>query len=214
MKPQPLNPRWRRRKDARPSEIVEAALDSFVERGFAATRLDDIAKRAGVTKGTLYLYFDSKEELFKAVVRQSVVPILAGAERAVAASQAPTPELLGQFISSFADNVIGSRVSGIPKLVLAEAANFPDLARFYRSEVIERGMRLVRGLIQRGIDRGEFRRVELEHVFFCVIAPLLIAMLWRHSLGRADKTSLDAHALCRTHVDLLLRGLQRDRSVA
>src|SRR4051794_33899303 len=119
-------PRWRRRKDARPTEIVEAALGCFAERGFAATRLDDIARRAGVTKGTLYLYFSSKEELFKAVVRQFIVPLLDARVEMLSAPGVPVTALLRQMILSVPDAFLGSPVAAIPRLVMAEARNFPD----------------------------------------------------------------------------------------
>jgi AcrR family transcriptional regulator len=200
-------PRWRRRKGARPQEILAAALEVFAERGFAATRLEDIAAKAGVTRGTLYLYFPNKEELFKAMVRQSILPILASAEGLLAASDEPTPELLRKLVMTFPERVIGTPVSAIPKLVIAEARNFPDLARFYLEEVIKRGRRLVRALVQRGIDRGEFRQVDMDHILYCVIAPILVAALWQHSFRAIEPGGMDPQALARTHVDLLLNGL-------
>lgn len=205
--PRTKQPRWRRRKDERPAEIIAAALESFAERGFAATRLDDIAARAGVTRGTLYLYFPSKEELFKAVVRQSIVPIIARGEEMVARSPEPSAELLTQFLLSVPMAAAGSSMSAIPKLVLAEARNFPDLARFYLDEVVRRGQRLLKGIIERGIARGEFRSVDKDHVFFSVMSPLLVAMLWKHSLEPFDGQRLDAQALCRAHLDVVLHGL-------
>ncbi len=207
MNTRPGKPRWRRRKDARPPEIIAAALEVFAERGFAATRLEDIAAKAGVTRGTLYLYFPNKEELFKAVVRQSILPILASAEGLLAASSEPTPELLRKLVMTFPDRVIGTAVSAIPKLVISEARNFPDLAQFYLEEVIKRGRRLVRAVIQRGIDRGEFRPVDMDHILYCVIAPVLVAALWQHSFRPFDKDGMDPKALCRAHVDILLHGL-------
>jgi AcrR family transcriptional regulator len=205
-------PRWRRRKDERPAEIIAAALASFAERGFAATRLDDIARRAGVTRGTLYLYFPNKEELFKAVVRQRLVPVLEHGEQMMAmAGDLPTPALLGKLIEAFPDLVINTPISAIPKLVIAEAGNFPDLARFYLDEVIGRGRRLIKALIARGVARGEFRPVA-DDAFFCVIAPMLLTMLWQHSLGRYDKGALDPRRLARTHADILLHGLARPRA--
>ena len=207
---EPTEPRWRRRKEARPQEIIAAALASFAARGFAATRLDDIAARAGVTRGTLYLYFSSKEELFKAVVRQFLFPIFAQREEMLAAATGPTPDLLAKFILSFPSAIGGSPVSAIPKLVLSEAGNFPDLARFYVDEVLRRGRRLVRGLLRRGIERGEFRKVDVDQVFYCVVAPLLVTMLWRHSLAPYDNDGPDLPALCRAHVDLLLHGLLKE----
>jgi len=201
-------PRWRRRKDARPAEIITAALASFAERGFAATRLDDIAVRAGVTRGTLYLYFPSKEELFKAVVRETIVPILARGEAIAAGATGSTAELLARLILSFPDAVIGTPISALPKLILAEAQNFPDLAQFYLDEVVQRGKRLLKGLIQRGIDSGEFRAVDVDQVFFCTIAPIIVAALWQHSFQPYDPAGLDARKLCQAHVDLLLNGLR------
>jgi AcrR family transcriptional regulator len=198
--------RWRRRKTARPAEILSAALASFTERGFAATRLDDVAARAGVTKGTLYLYFDSKEELFKAVVRQELVPNLERAEALVAGSAAPSLDLLEQLVRTFA-RVIGSPLGAIPKLVLTEAGNFPDLARFYLEEVVDRGKALVRRLLERGIAAGEIRPIDAESAVTCVVAPLLLAALWRHSFERHGGAALDIDALCRTHLDLLRHGL-------
>jgi AcrR family transcriptional regulator len=198
--------RWRRRKTARPAEILAAALASFAERGFAATRLEDVAARAGVTKGTLYLYFDSKEELFKAVVRQELVPNLERAEATVAASPAPSLDQLERLVRSFA-RVIGSPLGAIPKLVLTEAGNFPDLARFYRDEVVERGRALVRKVIERGVAAGELRPVDIENTVMCIVAPLLLAALWRYSFERHTGRDLDLDALCGAVLDLLRRGL-------
>ena len=202
-----LEPRWRRRKDERPSEILAAALDSFAERGFAATRLDDIAKRAGVTRGTLYLYFTSKEDLLKAVVRQAILPLLARSEELIARSSEPTPDLLRKLILAIPALITGSPFPAIPKLIIAEANNFPDLAEFYLAEVLGRVRRRIKALLRRGIRRGEFREVDLDHVFFCFVAPIFFAGLWRDVFGRFDKAAPDLDALCRTHAELLLRGL-------
>jgi AcrR family transcriptional regulator len=200
-------PRWRRRKAERPAEIIAAGLDSFAERGFAATRLDDIATRAGVTRGTLYLYFPSKEDLFKAVVRESIVPIIARVEQTIADDRGSTAELLTKLILSFPDAVLGSQISAIPKLVIGEARNFPELARFYLDEVVHRGRRAITAVIRRGVARGEFRAVDTDHMFFCVMAPVLLTALWQHSLGLYDKKVLDPRAVLRAHVDVLLGGL-------
>ena len=199
--------RWRRRKEARPEEILAAALESFAERGFAATRLEDVAARAGVSKGTLYLYFKSKEELFKAVVRATLLPNLERVEALAASFEGPSAPLLERLLLTIA-GVVSSRVGGIPKLVIAEAGNFPDLARFYLEEVVRRGLRLIGAILRRGIERGEFRAVDVDHAVFCVIAPLLIAALWKNSLEAHDDAPLDVPALARAHLDLLLRGLE------
>lgn len=198
--------RWQRRKTARPAEILAAALATFAERGFAATRLDDVAARAGVTKGTLYLYFRNKEELFKAVVRQELVPNIARAEALAATSDASSWVLLEALVSRFY-GIMASPLSAIPKLVLTEAANFPDLARFYLEEVVERGKALFRGVLDRGIAAGEFRAVDADSMVLCIIAPLLLASLWRHSLEPHAMGTLDIEALRVAHLELLRRGL-------
>ena len=202
--------RWRRRKEARPDEILAAALTSFAARGFAATRLEDVAARAGISKGTLYLYFKSKEELFEAVVRTRLLPNLARIEALAASFEGPSAALLERLLLTIA-GVVDSEVGAIPKLVIAEAGNFPDLARFYLDEVVRRGLRLIGVILRRGIERGEFRPVDVDHAVFCVTAPLLIAALWKNSLEPHDHAPLDAAALVRAHLDLLLRGLEPAR---
>jgi AcrR family transcriptional regulator len=198
--------RWRRRKDARPGEIVAAALACFAERGFAATRLDDVARRAGVTKGTLYLYFPNKEELFKAVVRQAVVPNIAFGEALVDRSAEPASVLLQQLIDRLSTAMMAP-ASAIPKIVIAEAGNFPDIARFYLEEVIQRGLAVFRRLLERGVARGEFHPMDVESTAYCIVAPMVLGMMWRHSFARHEERPFDAGALCRAHLQLLSRGL-------
>lgn len=205
-RPRATPARWRRRSEERPGEILAAALACFAEKGFAATRLDDIAKRAGVTKGTLYLYFPNKEELFKALVRQTIVPNIALAERLVAQPDHKAPELLARLLEQWSA-LRASPASAMPKLVLAEAGNFPDLARFYSREVIERGTGVIAQLLRRGIARGEFRPVDVDRVVFCIVAPMILSMVWRHSFEPHGAPAPDAEALWRAHLDLLLRGL-------
>jgi AcrR family transcriptional regulator len=202
----PAGARWRRRSDARPTEILAAALACFTERGFAATRLDEVAARAGVTKGTLYLYFRSKEELFKAVVQQQLVPNIERAEAVAAQSTAPSLALLEQLVTVMSA-VVASPLGAIAKLVMTEAGNFPDLARFYLEEVVDRGRALVRRVLERGIASGEIRPIDAESAVMCIAAPLLVAALWRHSFERHAGRPLDVEALCRTHLALLRRGL-------
>ena len=149
-RPRRAKPRWQRRKEARPEEIVAAALEQFVERGFAATRLEDVARRAGVTKGTLYLYFKNKEALFKAVVRETIVPVIAQGESIAASFTGSARELLERLVREYWRLVYDTALAGIPKLMMAEAGNFPQLARFYYEEVVTRGHRLLGGVIERG----------------------------------------------------------------
>src|SRR5262245_31139886 len=200
--------RWRRRKDARPAEILAAALECFAERGFAATRMDDVAARAGVTKGTVYLYFQSKEELFKALVRSELLPNIERLE-AVASMPGPAPAMIEGLLAVWAGHVYPSKMSVLPKLILSEAGNFPDLAKFYLDEVARRGLKLLRSILRRGVEAGEFRPIDVDHVAYCVIGPLLFSVLWRHSFGPHDDAPLDIAALCRAHLDTLLNGLRR-----
>lgn len=200
--------RWRRRKADRPAEILSAALDCFAERGFAATRLDDIAARAGVTKGTLYLYFPNKEELFKALVRQELLPNIERLE-AAAVGPASASEALAQLLAVWSGHVVPSRISVVPKLIIAEAGNFPDLAKFYLHEVIDRALTLLRSILRRGVESGEFRPLDVEHTSFCVIGPLLLSVLWKHSFDPHAGHPLDVAALGRAHLDTLLNGLRR-----
>jgi AcrR family transcriptional regulator len=203
----PEEARWRRRKEARPAEILEAALTCFRERGFAATRLEDVAARAGVTKGTIYLYFPSKEELFKAVVRGELLPNLERLEAALG-EPGPAAPLLGLLADIWVRDVLPSPVSVLPKLVLTEAGNFPELARFYLETVVHRGLGVIASVLRRGIVSGEFRTVDVDHVVFSVVGPLLLTALWKHSLGPHDDRPLDFQAVCRAHLDLVLHGLQ------
>lgn len=199
--------RWTRRKEARPAELMSAALDLFVERGFAATRLEDVAARAGVSKGTLYLYFSSKEDLFKAVVRGGIVPAIERAEKRFEDHRGSAGELIRDLLKGWWFSVGNTRLGGIPKLMIAESGNFPELAQFYYDEVISRGHRLVAAAVQSGIDRGEFLPVDVGYVMRLVIAPLWLLTVWRFSFDQCDSHKLDPVTYLDTHVDLILRGL-------
>ena len=135
--------KWQRRKADRPAEIIEAALSLFVEKGFIATRLDQVAKQAGVSKGTVYLYFDSKEALFRAVVQQSIVPVIEQAEKIAAEFKGSQRELLSEMVQGWWQAVGKTRLAGIPKLVISEAANFPEIAEFYLQNVVDRARQII-----------------------------------------------------------------------
>lgn len=203
----PFKPRWERRKDARPQELLDAALDHFVARGFAATRLDDVAKSAGVSKGTLYLYFSSKEELLKAVVRESIVPLIGEAESVIEQFEGSSEDLFRLVMRTWWDNVGTSKLSGLPKLMTAEAGNFPELARFYQEEVVDRGERLVATMLRRGIERGEIIDVDLEIAPRVLVAPMIMMMLWKHSNGvcKVEEDKLPAHL--DYYIEMSLRGI-------
>jgi TetR/AcrR family transcriptional regulator len=201
--------RWKRRKEARPDEITSAALDLFVERGFANTRLEDVAARAGVSKGTLYLYFANKEELFKAVVREALVARLVEFREGIEQFQGTSFELLRLVFKTWWERIGSTRISGIPKLIISEARNFPEIARFYVAEVIKPGRETLAAVVRRGIERGEFRRVDPDTLAHLLAAPMLQIALWRNSLEPCcGDEQLDPQALIEAHVEMLSRGLK------
>jgi AcrR family transcriptional regulator len=199
-----------RRKDARPAEIVAAALSSFAERGYAATKLEDVAAAAGISKGTIYLYFQTKEELFRAVVRQAVLPNLEAAETQFANHAGSCAELLRALGQRFLQ-LLDSDLTAVPKLVVAESGNFPGIAQFYADTVLRRAFTLVEAILARGMERGEFRRMDVRAVLPLFAAPFLLLALWKHSLGRHTDLTFDPRAVAEAHLDVLLRGLAADR---
>lgn len=201
------SPRWRRRKEARPHEITAAALELFAERGFAVARLEDVAARAGISKGTLYLYFPNKEELFKAVVRDAVVATIDEAERLAGSFTGSSFALLETVVRRLAARIVGTRAGVIPKLIVAEAGNFPELARFYHDEVARRGFATVAAVLRRGMERGEFRPVDARAMVPVIIGPLLLAALWKSTFEPVAAEPLDIAALLDTHLDHLRRSL-------
>jgi AcrR family transcriptional regulator len=202
------SPARRRRKDARPSEIADAALALFSERGFAATRLEDVAIRAGVSKGTVYIYFPTKEDLFRAVLRQGLLPNLEAMEQALTAFDGPTPALMRHLVDRMLQ-VLDTNLTAIPKLVLAESGNFPAIARMYADEVVRRAMQLLTSILQRGMDRGELRQLDIQSTIPSFVGPFLMLVLWKHSLGQHTDIPMDPRAVMETHMDILLHGLEQ-----
>lgn len=206
--------RWRRRKDARPQEILAAALAVFAEKGFAAARMDDIAARARVSKGTIYLYFESKEAVFRALIQETLAKRVADLAAFVREHRGPVAPLLRELLLRLGHMVSTSDLVVLPKMVIAEAGNFPDLARIYREEVVERGLTLFGGLLQSAMERGEFRKMPVQHAVRLCIAPLLLAAIWRTTFAALDSTPYDYAGLVDAHVSTLLRGLQAEEQAA
>lgn len=200
-------PRWARRKEARPQELVAAALHLFVEKGYAATRLDDVAAAAGVSKGTVYLYFSNKEDLFKAVIRENVLPALAVGLEMVQKHEGDSASLFKALMLAWWERIGQTEASGLVKLMMAEAQNFPDIAQFYHDEVILPGNKLLETVLKRGIASGEFQVGNLEQATHVLIAPMLLLMMWRHSFGPCAKNSDDPVAYLEQYVDIALHGL-------
>ena len=202
-------PRWARRKQARPEEISAAALELFVERGYAGTRLEDVAARAGVSKGTVYLYFASKEELFKAVVREGLVSPLAEFRSAVLEQYPGSAlELLRMLVHGWWERIGSAPISGIPKLIVAEARNFPEIAKFYIAEVVEPGQAVLEAIVARGVANGEFRPVDPRETGALLVAPLLMIALWRNSLGHFRPGAIDAKRILDAHLEMVRNALR------
>lgn len=197
----------RRRKEARPSELMQAAIELFIERGYAATRSEDIAARAGVSKATLYLYFKDKEALFKAVITQGVVPILDESAHLIEEFAGDSGTLLRELLTRWQVRFNTSLLGGIPKLMISEATNFPEIAQYYNEAVIERGRALLREALRRGIANGEFRPVEVELAISTIFAPVLMLSIWRHSMVVCGCAAEDPQRYLDTHLDLILNGL-------
>ena len=185
--PEPADPalhaRRARRKDARPGELLEAALELFVQKGFAATKAEEVAKLAGVSKGTLFLYFASKEELFKAVVRENIIGRLTEWNAEFERFQGSTADMLRYCMRSWWERIGSTKASGITKLMMSETHNFPELAAFFEHEVVLPGNELIQRILQRGVDRGEFQPIDMKYGVYTVLAPLMFLSMWKHSLG-------------------------------
>lgn len=196
-----------RRPEARPTEILAAALDLFAERGFSATRMEDVAARAGLSKAGVYLYFDDKMALLKALVGE-----MAGANLGVARGLAqqhdgPVAPLLASILTFMARQMRDTRFPELVKVVISESRAHPDIGRLYLDSVIRQGLPLFEGLIRRGIERGEFRPGDPAHAVKSLIAPTLLAAIWKTVLEPLGAETLDIEALVTQHVEVVLRGL-------
>ncbi len=197
-----------RRKEARPAELLAAALDLFVERGFAATKLDDVAARAGVSKGTLYLYFASKDELFKAVIQQGLLPVLAESEERLAQHSGDATSLLCELILRWWELVGNTQLAGILKLIISDAGNFPEVARYFHDNVTRRVDELLGAVLRQGMERGEFRPLDIPSAIDLIAAPIMMRVIWRYSIEPyVSGGTSDTETYIRTNVELLLNGL-------
>lgn len=205
-------PQQRRRKEARPGEIGDAALELFIEKGFAATRLDDVAIRAGVSKGTIYLYFESKETLFKEAIETAMMPAIEAAEALANDAGTPAAELLRRFIEGWWCMVGSTTLGGLPKLLVAEAGNFPEIAHWFHESMIRRAQKAMARIIDLGIERGEFRAVDSDisaRVFF---GPMFSYVVWSRAFGPAMCELPTPEQFFATTLDLLIEGLAQSPS--
>ncbi|MEY4099947.1 MAG: hypothetical protein RL300_1118 [Pseudomonadota bacterium] len=200
-----------RRKDERPGELLAAALDLFVEKGFAATRVEEVAQRAGVSKGTLFLYFPSKEELFKAVVRENISGRFAQWSDEIDRFEGSAQDMLRRCLFNWWERIGSTQASGILKLIMSEAQNFPELASFYQNEVMQPGNTLIERILKRGVERGDFRPMDIQYGVYLVLAPMLFLVLWKHSWSTCcgDQAQLDPQKYLEAQLQMLIHGFSQ-----
>ena len=201
---------WHRRPEARRSEILEAALTVFAEKGFYGARIDEIAKRASLTPGTLYLYFKGKEEIFKTLVQESIGARVSELVDVVRNFEGSSADLIRFILGGINNFLLNSNRAVLPRLVIAETGNFPELGRFYKDEVTDRMLGMFEEIVRRGIGRGEFREIDLKHASRLVFQPAMFTAIWRTSLGALDSEPYDYEGFMQTHLDILLRGFAPD----
>lgn len=198
-------PPRRRRKAARPAEIVEAGLAEFAEKGFAATRLDDVARRAGVAKGTIYLYFADKEELFLAAVKSLAGPVIEGLEASIDAFEGPTSVILEAIIRTVYARVIEAELRSLLRIMIAEGGRFPALPALYHREVLSRALPLLERVIARGVARGEVRAGAAADLPMVLMAPAIMAAVWKLTFEPTEPVATERFLAA--HLDLIREGL-------
>jgi AcrR family transcriptional regulator len=208
--PPASEPRWRRRKEDRPAEIVAAAYSVFAEKGFAAARLDDIAARAGVSKGALYLYFETKQDIFEAVVRDAVAPNFDAMEQMAAAFPGKFSDLAPMMIARMAQLATTTPLGKVVKMVVGESGNFPDIARIWHDTLITRGLGLISGMIAKAQARGEIRLGDPRQYAVGLISPMLVGVIFRETFEPIGAEPFDIPALMQQHAATVLRGMAPD----
>lgn len=201
------NPKFRRRKADRPGEIVAAALAVFAEKGFAAARLEEIAARAGVSKGALYLYFETKQDLFRAVVEQAIAPNIQAVRTMIAAHPGPFRDLLRLVPERIAILLDTLPVGGVIKMVIGEAGNFPELARVWHDRLVAQALGALADAVRAAQARGEVKTGDPRTYALQLIAPLLISVIWRETFEPVGAAAFDVRAVARQHVETMLSGM-------
>lgn len=197
----------RRAPAKRPQEILEAALALFVEKGFAGTRLDDVAERAGLSKAAIYLYFKDKEALLEGVISQTISANVGTMEGLARSHQGKVADLIPAILEFMASRIEDTPMPSIAKLVIAESRAYPEMGRFYLKEVIGRGIPMFEGLIAKGVAQGEFRPVDPALTVRSLVGPMLLGIVWKTVFEPLGGEPLDVRALARHHADLMLRAL-------
>ena len=205
-------PRWKRRAEDRPREICSAALAVFAEKGFAAAKLDEIARRAGVSKGTLYLYFKDKEELFRAVVRDNVSPNIDQLGDTILAADLPFSQIATMFLARLSVVAGTMPLGAVAKMVIGESGNFPELAKVWHDQVVSRALATMVALIEKAQKKGEVREGDPRLHAFSLMGPMLMGLIYREVIQPAGGAPVDLQALARQHAETLLSGLLREQA--
>lgn len=203
-------PGWRRRPEARPDDILDAALDAFVKKGFSGATVAEIARGAGLSQGALYRYFPSKEDMLRALIRRSVTPVAAHAASLMENAEDDPAGALRMAVSFMGEAMSDPRRFAVPRLIIAEAGNFPELAEFYREEVIEVGLGALQRLIRAGVTQGQFRDVDPQAAARSIIGGLMLHMVWMTTFARADDPPLPGNIMAQHHLDIILNGMRAD----
>ena len=194
-------PRYQRRKEDRPQEITDAAFAAFAENGYAGTRVDEVAKRAGVSKGLMYLYFKTKEELFKAVIKNVVIRRVDSLIELVETSESSSEDFLRGPLLEFMKKIPGSPVAVVIRLLLSEGPRHPDLVDYYWENVVNRGLTAINLFTERGVERGEFRRTAVNDLPHLFLAPMMLSIIWNLLF---TKRTLDTDKLMETQIEMML----------
>ena len=205
-------PKFRRRAEARPEEVLDAALELFVEKGFASTRVEDIASRAGLSKGAVYLYFPSKEAILEGLVRRAVVPIATNALGFLTNFAGDPRPVITAVLKMVAGRLTEPKTIAIPKLLIREMIHFPEFAAMYRREVLDRVIPVVEQLIQSGIAEGHFRPVDPELTIRSIVGPIVLHMLMAEIFGITPEAGLSVDRLVDNHLTVLFDGLSAPAS--
>lgn len=200
-------PRWRRRAEARPEEILEAALVEFTERGFEAARMEDIAKAAGLSKAAIYLYFPSKMALLEALIEAKVSPLARQAQTLAAAGAADPLMALRMLATAAAHRISDPKIFSVPRLVIGLSGRFPEIADYYRTHVVEKARSALETLIDAAVAKGQIRNVDKRAIARAFIGPLFFEAMWTHVL-RGESALNDQQKLIEQHFDILLNGLE------
>lgn len=201
--------KWQRRKDERPLEIMTAALSLFVTNGFAHTKIDDIAAQAGVSKGTVYLYYASKEALFKEIVYELMLPKIEEVEGFISDFKGKQLDLLKLVIRHWWKTINDSGLTGVPKLIISEAHQFPDLTRFYVKEVISRIHSVVVNILEKGVKENEFSKIDTLLTARVIMSSLVYFSMWDISLKKYDRKGLTVNDMIEQQLLIIINGIKK-----